>query len=167
MSDDIKNTEENKEKQEDKQENLSEENTLSEPIHDEKAEHPDEKNNADSVEQESIGQPEEITETHTEQDEEKPIAEKSPVQNFSGESNYQVSLINENLLRIRLSTLKSVSIDCSVKDRSTPGGDASESQTNKIQIHPKPDSKPQEVEIIISIDPESGNLVVEKKKIIL
>jgi hypothetical protein len=167
MSDDIKNTEENKEKQEDKQENLSEENTISESINDEKAEQPGEKNDTDPADQKSAGQPEEITETNKEQDEEKPISEKSPVQNFSGESNYQVSLINENLLRIRLSTLKSVSIDCSVKDRSTPGGDASESQTNKIQIHPKPDSKPQEVEIIISIDPESGNLVVEKKKIIL
>jgi hypothetical protein len=85
---------------------------------------------------------------------------------FPKESNYQVSLINENLLRIRVSTVKSVNIDCTVKDRATPEGDASESQTNKIQIHPKHDNQPQEVEIIISIDPESGNIVVEKKKII-
>lgn len=171
MSEDIKNTEESKEKQEDKQENLPEENTLSETKPDEKSPQPDKITDADSIEQKSEEHNAEIADTEKEkeekQDEEKPIEEKSPVQNFSGESNYQVSLINENLLRIRLSTLKSVSIDCSVKDRSTPGGDASESQTNKIQIHPKPDSKPQEVEIIISIDPESGNLVVEKKKIIL
>ena len=85
------------------------------------------------------------------------------LKNLPKETNYQVSLINENLLKIRLSTLKSVSIDCFVKDK-TSEGDSSESQTNKIQIHPKPDNQPQEVEIIISIDPESGNIVVEKKK---
>ncbi len=98
-------------------------------------------------------------------EEEKPKEEGKPliIENLPKESNYQVSLINENLLKIRLSTLKSVSIDCSVKDRIS-GGDSSESQTNKIQIHPKPDNQPQEVEIIISIDPESGNIVVEKKK---
>jgi hypothetical protein len=84
----------------------------------------------------------------------------------SKDSNYQVSLINENLLRIRVSTVKSVSIDCSVKDKSSTGSESSESQTNKILIHPKPDNKPQEVEIIISIDSD-GNIVVEKKKIIL
>jgi DNA-nicking Smr family endonuclease len=101
-------------------------------------------------------------------EEEKPKEDEKSliIENLPKESNYQVSLINENLLKIRLSTLKSVSIDCSVKDR-TSTGDSSESQTNKIQIHPKPDNQPQEVEIIISIDPESGNIVVEKKKMIL
>jgi hypothetical protein len=115
------------------------------------------------IDEEKTEEPEPVdSELPVEKEEEKPSA----LQNISGESNYQVSLINENLLRIRVSTIKSVSIDCSVKDIASPGGDASESQSNKIQIHPKPDSKPQEVEIIISIDPESGNIVVEKKKII-
>ena len=86
--------------------------------------------------------------------------EENYVPVFPKESNYQVSLINENLLRIKVTTNKSVNIDCSVKDKSS----SVDSQTNKIQIHPKTDTEPQEIEIVISIDPATGEIVVEKKK---
>jgi len=76
------------------------------------------------------------------------------------ESNYQINLINENLLRIRVTTRKGVNIDCSVKDSKS----SSETQSNRLHLHPKPTDEPQEVEIIISIDPGSGELIIEKKK---
>jgi hypothetical protein len=79
---------------------------------------------------------------------------------FPKESNYQVSLINENLLRIKVTTNKSVNINCSVKDKSS----TLDSQTNKIHVRPKTDTEPQEIEIVISIDPDTGEIVVEKKK---
>jgi hypothetical protein len=78
----------------------------------------------------------------------------------SGESNYQINLINENLLRIRVKTKKGVNIDCSVKDTKS----LSETQSNRLYLHPKPGEEIQEVEIIISIDPSTGELIVEKKK---
>ncbi|MCX6165189.1 MAG: hypothetical protein NTU73_10095, partial [Ignavibacteriae bacterium] len=65
------------------------------------------------------------------------------------DSNYQVSLVDENLLRVMIITEKSVSVDCSIKDEDTHTDGSSETQANKIFIHPK--DKPQEVEIIVSI----------------
>lgn len=65
------------------------------------------------------------------------------------ESNYQVSLVDENLLRVFVVTEKSVSIDCSVKDEAVNSDGSNETQANRIYIHPK--DKSQEVEIIISI----------------
>ena len=179
MTEDLENIEEGKDLPEDNAGKLPDEN--SEPVS-----KPDEKSeqSLDKPESQEIKPIEHSEETHekkpprvkkekvksekpSKEEEKQEEEEKSLIiENLPKESNYQVSLINENLLKIRLSTLKSVSIDCSVKDR-TSTGDSSESQTNKIQIHPKPDNQPQEVEIIISIDPESGNIVVEKKKMIL
>jgi len=78
---------------------------------------------------------------------------------IANESNYQINLINENLLRIRVATRKGVNIDCSVKDSKS-----SETQSNRIHLHPKSTNDLQEVEIIISIDPSSGELIIEKKK---
>ncbi|MBS1493664.1 MAG: hypothetical protein JST55_09140 [Bacteroidetes bacterium] len=78
----------------------------------------------------------------------------------SGESNYQINLINENLLRIRVKTKKGVNIDCSVKDTKS----LTETQSNRLYLHPKQGEEIQEVEIIISIDPSTGELIVEKKK---
>jgi hypothetical protein len=65
------------------------------------------------------------------------------------DSNYQVSLVDENLLRVIIVTEKSVSVDCSVKDEDIHSDGSNETQANKIFIHPK--DKPQEVEIIVSI----------------
>jgi len=65
------------------------------------------------------------------------------------ESNYQVSLVDENLLRVFVVTEKSVSIDCIVKDEDVHSDGSNETQANRIYIHPK--DKAQEVEIIITI----------------
>jgi len=90
--------------------------------------------------------------------EQKQIVPKRP----QGESNYQISLISENLLRIKVMTDKSIGVDCSVKDRRLSG--TGEVQTNKILIHPNSDKRQQEVEIIISINPETLEIESEKKK---
>lgn len=68
------------------------------------------------------------------------------------DSNYQISLINENLLKVKITTDKSIGIDCSVKDRKSKPPSVSEVQTNNILIHPKEDGYKQEVEVTITID---------------
>lgn len=85
------------------------------------------------------------------------------------ESNYQVSLIDENLLRVFVVTEKSVSIDCLVKDDDAHTDGSNETQANRIYIHPK--DKFQEVEIIITIgsaalskQTESVPVLTEKEK---
>ncbi len=75
------------------------------------------------------------------------------------DSNYQISLINENLLKIVVTTDRGVNIDCSVKERKN----SKETQSNKIYLHPKPDNIKQEIEIIISIDSTTGEVTVQKK----
>ena len=167
MAEDLENIENKDEKpEESKPPNDSGENKPPETKNDLKAEETSKEETIPETKPESAEKPEEIISEIKEENE--PLKEEKPsiIPFIPKESNYQVSLINENLLRIRVSTVKSVNIDCSVKDRTSPTGDASESQSNKIQIHPKPDNQPQEVEIIISIDPDSGNIIVEKKKII-
>jgi hypothetical protein len=80
------------------------------------------------------------------------------------DSNYQVSLIDENLLRVLIVTEKSVSIDCSVKDDFVHTDGSNETHANKIFIHPK--EKPQEVEIIVSIGSERNILSMEESSAI-
>ncbi|CAN5595695.1 hypothetical protein BH10BAC5_BH10BAC5_28140 [soil metagenome] len=75
------------------------------------------------------------------------------------DSNYQISLVNENLLKIVVTTDRGVNIDCSVKERKN----SKETQSNKIYLHPKPDNIKQEIEIIISIDSLTGEVTVQKK----
>lgn len=75
--------------------------------------------------------------------------ENIQVEKLEKDSNYQVSLIDENLLRVMVVTDKSVSIDCSIKDEDIHTDGSNETQANKIFIHPK--EKPQEIEIIVSI----------------
>ena len=67
------------------------------------------------------------------------------------ESNYQISLIDENLLKVKVTTEKAVSVDCSVKEKSALSGTTGEKQLNKIIIHPKEDGQKREIEIIVSI----------------
>lgn len=78
-------------------------------------------------------------------------------------SNYQISLINENLLRIIVETEKAVGVDCLVKSKKPADGDSKQTQSNKILIHPKEDGKSQEVEIIVSINKAEGVKIIEKQ----
>jgi hypothetical protein len=67
----------------------------------------------------------------------------------SKESNYQISLISENLLKVLVTSKKSgVKIDSSVKDSST----SEVTQSNEIYYNPRIDLSLQEVEVLIAID---------------
>lgn len=79
-------------------------------------------------------------------------------------SNYQISLVDENLLSIKVTTEKAISVDCSVKDKKSLPADSSETQSNKILIHPKSNLQQQEVEIVVTIDPKTEKVLVEKKE---
>ncbi len=82
------------------------------------------------------------------------IAEPEPLPaKKNAESNYQVSLINENVLRIKISTSKSVSVDCSTLDK-TSNEEGEEIQTNKIFIKPKQGIGKQDVTVFIKIGSE-------------
>lgn len=82
---------------------------------------------------------------------------------ISKDSNYQVSLIDERVLKIKVTTDKSLSIDCSVKDKSAETDTASETQSNKISIHPR--NVKQEVEILVSIDDDVVSVAVPQQDI--
>lgn len=66
------------------------------------------------------------------------------------ESNYQINLISENVLRIKISTNKSISVDSSLLDK-TNIEDGEETQSNKIFIHPRQGVAKQDVEVFIKI----------------
>lgn len=66
-------------------------------------------------------------------------------------SNYQISLINQNLLKVNVSTKSGVKLNSSVKNRET----TIETQSNEIYLYPKIDRSTQEISVMISIDEES------------
>lgn len=88
------------------------------------------------------------------------LSENTEIGKIEKESNYQVSLVDENLLRVLIVTEKSVSVDCSVKDEDVHTDGSNEIQANKIFIHPK--EKAQEVEVIVSI----GSTALAKEMVI-
>jgi len=102
----------------------------------------------------------EVQEPVTNEEQKETAEEVKNIPPAQTESNYQINLINENLLRIKVKTKKGVNIDCSVKDTRT----LTETQSNRLYLHPKPTDEVQEVEIVISIDPNTGEVIVEKKK---
>jgi hypothetical protein len=63
-------------------------------------------------------------------------------------SNYQINLINENLLKIRIITFESVRIESVSRDKKN----SIQSQNNKIFIKQKPDSSSREIEITIALE---------------
>jgi hypothetical protein len=63
-------------------------------------------------------------------------------------SNYQINLINENLLKIRIITFESVRIESVSRDKKN----SVQSQNNKIFIKQKPDSSSREIEITIALE---------------
>lgn len=85
-----------------------------------------------------------------EKTEESPVSEDviSGVTESPKKSNYQINLINENLLNIKIETSKGIRIDSSSKEKFS----LKDSQTNKIYLQPKSNLEVQSVEIIIEID---------------
>ena len=71
-----------------------------------------------------------------------------PYRPGSESSNYQISLINQNLLKVNVTTKKGVRINSTVTERKT----SSETQNNEIYLFPKFDNSVQEVSVMISID---------------
>lgn len=71
-----------------------------------------------------------------------------PYRPGSESSNYQISLINQNLLKVNVSTKKGVRINSTVTERKS----SSETQNNEIYLFPKFDNSVQEVSVMISID---------------
>lgn len=99
--------------------------------------------------------PQEVKEIEKVSAEEK---EKDNITPVTKDSNYQISLIDENLLKVKVITDKSVSVDCSIKEKSALSGTTDEKQLNKILIHPKDDRQKQEIEIIVSIGGEHSDI---------
>jgi len=92
---------------------------------------------------------------------------KLPVKTIPKDSNYQISLISKDLLKVLITTKQGVKISSSVKDKKS----SIETQSNEIYFYPKFDSSLQEIEVMISIeDEEKGpsqetlNLFSEKIK---
>lgn len=73
----------------------------------------------------------------------------------SQKSNYQINLINENLLKIRIVTFESVKIESVSRDKRN----SIQSQNNKIFIKQKPDSSSREIEISIALEDYSKELM--------
>ena len=93
---------------------------------------------------------------------EEPVLKPVPSFNKPKENNYQISLINENLLKILVSAnKKAVKIDSVVID----SGTSLQSQTNEINIFPKLDYSFQEAEILIEIVNESGISDAENEEV--
>ena len=63
-------------------------------------------------------------------------------------SNYQISLINQNLLKVNVFTKHGVKINSTVTERKT----SAETQNNEIYLFPKFDNSVQEINVMISID---------------
>ena len=78
----------------------------------------------------------------------KEIPKMPSIRPGSESSNYQISLINQNLLKVNVTTKKGVRINSTVTERKT----SSETQNNEIYLFPKFDNSVQEVSVMISID---------------
>lgn len=74
-------------------------------------------------------------------------------------SNYQISLIDENLLKVSINTRQSVKIISKVKDPKT----SAETQSNEINLYPKFNLNEQEINVSITIsDEEKENIKTEE-----
>ncbi|MBL8007365.1 MAG: hypothetical protein JNJ56_07525 [Ignavibacteria bacterium] len=71
------------------------------------------------------------------------------------DSNYQISLINQNLLKVNVTTSRGVKINSCVRNRNT----SAETQDNEIYLYPRTDGILQEIEVLISIDESEDEAV--------
>lgn len=70
-------------------------------------------------------------------------------------SNFQINLINENLLSIKIETDRGIRIDSFSKEKFS----LKDSQTNKIYIHPKAGNEVQSAEIVIEIEAVNADVI--------
>ncbi|MBK6773069.1 MAG: hypothetical protein IPG78_13255 [Ignavibacteria bacterium] len=75
-------------------------------------------------------------------------------------SNYQINLINENLLKLKIETKKGVRIDSFSRDKLT----SSETQSNKIYLHPLSDNGLQIIDIMLEIDTAKQEIVTRDEE---
>ena len=89
-------------------------------------------------------------------DENKDASLENSNESLQKKSNFQINLINENLLSLKIETGKGIKIDSFSKEKFS----LKDSQTNKIYIHPKSNNEVQSAEIVIEIEsvPAEGNL---------
>lgn len=75
-----------------------------------------------------------------------------------GKSNYQVNLINENLLKVKILTGSSVRIDTTAKDKKI----STQTQSNKIYLKQKPGNELQQIEITIGVEADNAQEILSK-----
>jgi hypothetical protein len=75
-------------------------------------------------------------------------------------SNYQINLINENLLKVKIETGKGVRIDSVSRDKKS----TAETQTNKIYLHPVSGDEIQIIDITIEIDTEKKEVILKDEE---
>ena len=68
-------------------------------------------------------------------------------------------------MRIKISTLKAVNVNCTIKDTTASDSDTGEANTNNIRIQPKSDGNIQEIEILISLGDYKIQSEVKKEDI--
>ena len=69
------------------------------------------------------------------------------------ESNYEISLVDENLLRVRIPSDSEVELDYTFKSKTGDENERDVSESNKIVIQPVKDSKNKEIEITVAVKP--------------
>lgn len=100
------------------------------------------------IKNDETGKEENASEDPKDKDEQTPVIPPVNTLSKQKQSNYQISLIDENLLKINVSTDKGVKINSVVKDSSS----TVETQSNEIYLNPRYDLIKQEVEVLIAID---------------
>ncbi|MDZ4710881.1 MAG: hypothetical protein SGI89_00985 [bacterium] len=71
-------------------------------------------------------------------------------------SNYQINLINENLLKVNIITDKGVRIESITRDKKI----STQTQSNKIYLKPKSENEHQKIEITIAVDSKSKEEII-------
>lgn len=114
----------------------------------------------DSLEplKEITGEDTDITESTPVEKQENPAV--TPIKPKSKDSNYQISLIDENLLKVIVTSKNGVRIESSVKEEKT----SVETQTNEIYFSPRIDFSFQEIEVLIAIEQTEKNEQSDSEK---
>jgi len=121
----------------------------------------DDSENSEKNEKEEI-QKEILASTETEPIPEDPLPEKKPAEQIKPDSKYQISLIDEENLKIKVLLDSPITIDCTAKGNLTDSG----FQTNKIILTPEGNTEYKEIEVSITLESElpKSEIVSTKKR---